>query len=107
MLINEKITQLILLIDSKKKVVAEKASISTKTLENYETGKNPPTLKFILWLKEEFPNLNLNWFLANEEPKWIEEENYDRNELEELRKIVARHEKNINKLMSSFEQKED
>ena len=83
--------------------IANEVPINAKTIRGYfEEGKPINKVALFIWIKEKFPNLNLNWLIADAGPQWLEEEINSVDNISELKKIYTIIEERFEKVEKAY-----
>ena len=84
--VSERITKLIKIKKYSNQFIGDQIGSSKTTIGNFKNGKTDPSVKFIMYLIKEFPNLNLDWLFTGEGDMFkneeLEESNYKKTERE-------------------------
>lgn len=104
--VNQRIKNLLKIKNRTTIYIAEKVKVSDGTIRNFKSGKTDPSIKFLEYLIEEHPSLNLNWLILGEGEMFIDEkEQVDsdfKKEVKELKEKMAKMESTMDLLKDKF-----
>lgn len=73
MTINQRIKEILLREKFDKKFLPKLIGMTSKTINSYIEGDAVPSLRLIIWLFEQFPNLNVKWLFFGQGSMFMSE----------------------------------